>query len=291
MHDTNSRHDASTAETLLAAFRETPHGQKLADESRFWPYVDGHMSHAAWQELAGPDVNNLEHMRYTLALTNYYIRTTLDHCPTTFADEDAEQLRIAAAIHDCGESIAGDILAPLKDESIVHAEQQAYHDHIQEFFPGESEETYAYLLRIVDEVVFGKDTPLAKHFNAIENLGYLQTALKLYARIHHTPESIPNQPALEGMNAAVASVIANSLNRTGAYYDDPTFPAVRAFVDNRLELLYKATKDIPWSSFNFFKEPLRQQEKNKFVQAAGFWQAEYNKRAIRRKRRWYEAVS
>lgn len=251
---------------LYEQFALTLHGQKLASESRFWPHVDGHITHKKWRELNGPDVNNLEHMRYTLKLSEWYIRVSNAVSPNTISDEDAEKIMLAAAIHDCAESIVGDTLAPLKGADADEKERLAYHQYIREFFPDETEETYEYLLTIVDEVVFGHNTTASLHFNAIENIGYLQTALKFYARATYKPESIrkkrdqndmppsdsdddsdtvPNEEAREGMIYATTSVIASSMKRTAKYYDNPNLPAVRHFVNNRLELLAEATQSIP----------------------------------------------
>lgn len=276
---------------LYESFSATAHGQKLKTESRFWPHVDGRISHEKWRELNGPDVNNLEHMRYTLSLAEYYIRTTNEKAPGSLSEEDAFRLQIAAAIHDCAESIDGDKIAPLKDISDEEKERLNYHKFIREFFPGETDETYQFLLSIVDEVAFGKDTEIATHFNAIENIGYLQTALKFYARATYKPESIrkrrnpddltpsdsdddsetiPNEEARKGMLYAATSVIASSMKKTAKYYDNPNLPAVRHFIDNRLVLLAEATESIPEEyaiSPDYDNVSPDEQEKNNRVKA------------------------
>ncbi|MBI2013094.1 MAG: hypothetical protein HYS88_01460, partial [Candidatus Colwellbacteria bacterium] len=105
--------DGVTFEEIYELFAGSSYGKILRQRVRYGPYKPEELSNEEWVKILGPDVNNLEHLKTTLAITNDFIyRARYPHPEwqpreINFSREEKELLCLTAVIHDWGEAVVG----------------------------------------------------------------------------------------------------------------------------------------------------------------------------------------
>ena len=134
-----------------------------------------------FREWFGDDVDPVEHGRHqaehiAIPLIEYQNREG----GQMFTDREAKLLVLTNLVHDYHEGITGDLPAPDKTEDFHKMELRANQEIISKFMDG-------FLVMDIEKVMgdFDNKTFVGRAFNAVENLGYLETGLKAwYVRNH-----------------------------------------------------------------------------------------------------------
>lgn len=133
------------------------------------------MSHAEWEQLLGPDVNNLEHHWVSYRVMREFLRSHAD-----FSREEQEVLLLTAVSHDWAEAIIGDVPYGQKTNGEEEDELRLIPQIADECFGEDMREP---IRRTIKEVLQWKSTlrktgegPKLSHaFEAVEQLGFLGT--------------------------------------------------------------------------------------------------------------------
>lgn len=259
----SNRPSTAIANRVYHSFSDTEYGKKLGKNIRYERYNLDELSIEERRDLLGPDVNNLEHMRYTTDLAAFYIGNLTEGALTQTEQED---LLIAASIHDQGEYFIGDITHSLKtDENEVEELQKAL-EHAREMMPDLDELELDRVRRIREEIVFNRDSPLGKRFATIEHMGYLQTALKAYAHFRHNDTLSPETKS--GLEWLVADVLMNQFD--GKLLHDADDEVLAHFIDNRRKAISEAMRSVTETAFVHYGEGAAD-KRAKFSRAQQQW--------------------
>ncbi|HVI60907.1 MAG TPA: hypothetical protein VM535_01980 [Candidatus Saccharimonadales bacterium] len=164
--------------SIHASFAATEYGRALSESVRYDKYRPSHVTHERWQELLGPDVNNLNHLVDTYHLSSDFIGHTDRLQPGLLSPRDKAVIKVGAVIHDWGESILPDINYFEKTEADEAAEIQVFNDNLANFYPAADPEVQDLIAEATTEVIFDRESRLGGIFNVIERIGYLRTGLK-----------------------------------------------------------------------------------------------------------------
>lgn len=177
-------------------FANSHYGEKLRQAIRYAPFKPEDVANEKWVEVLGPDVSNLEHLNFTLSLTQDFIRLSANPHKDwgfrgrklgeiKFDRSEEELLCLTAIIHDWGEAVVGDI--PWGDKKPSHAEAELIilRRQIKELC-NEKFEVLVPKMNIAAEIALnGENIKLGQAFNAIEMIGYGSTALKAWEQWRH----------------------------------------------------------------------------------------------------------
>ncbi len=176
------RESASSREVdylgVHTAFAATQYGETLGSCVRYDKYRPPDVSSERWEELLGPDVNNLDHLIDTYQLTCVFIGNTERLQPGLLLPRNKAVLKIGAIIHDWDESINPDINYFEKTEDHEIAERQSFIKNLPNFYTGNDPGVKDLIDEAVEEVIFEPDSHLGSIFNVIERIGYLRTGLR-----------------------------------------------------------------------------------------------------------------
>jgi hypothetical protein len=141
----------------------------------------GDESEIEWVQLLGPDVLSLTHPHATLKITRNFISYNQFH-DVPLTELESEQLKIATLVHDWGElkidgKGIGDVSYDQKTEAHEKDEAAIFKQVVTDI---KNEDEREMLTIIYTEVVLDRKSKLGSMFNAIERIGYLQTAIRAY---------------------------------------------------------------------------------------------------------------
>lgn len=160
------------------AFAESEYGVTLAANVRYAKYKPAEMANERWEELLGPDVNNLAHLADTYHLAADFVSRTDRLQPGLLSQRDKAALKISAIIHDWGESIIPDINYFEKTDADEAAERQVFADNLPNFYTGGDGATQELIAEAAETIIFDRESRLGNIFNVIERIGYLRTGLR-----------------------------------------------------------------------------------------------------------------
>lgn len=220
-------------------FAATSYGQKLRRSIRFERYNLGHLSHDAWRQLLGPDVNNLEHMYVAYQLAERLIvQESLE-----LNNDEETLILLAAIVHDQAESLTGDITYGDKTADDTITEQELFRAHVDDFAPRAPAATRSLIMNAVDEIVFDDTTKLGKIFTVIERIGYVETALKAYRESKTNPTL--SSSTRKGLLWLTADVLHNQIEVLIPQ------PCAQTFLRNNL-IISDAYANIPDDIFSLY---------------------------------------
>jgi len=186
------------------AFAESEYGITLAANVRYGKYKPAEVGNERWEELLGPDVNNLDHLVDTYHLADDFVSRTDRLQPGLLTQHDKAAIKISAIIHDWGESIIPDINYFEKTDADEAAERQAFADNLPNFYQGDDAATQELIAEATETIIFDRESRLGNIFNIIERIGYLRTGLR--AAEHVREGSAPDcQSHLRWLAASVMS--------------------------------------------------------------------------------------
>lgn len=261
-----NRPDTQEALALYDRFAATKFGAALGQEIWYQRYNQDTVTAEQWRELLGPDVNNLEHMRYTTELAAYYISQYRQHGAGDLTEDDEAALLIAAAIHDQGEVFDGDITYSEKTALDELNEQQKSLAAARQLLPGLDDDAYHRIAMIRQTIVFDKHSRLGKIFAVIEHMGYIQTALKAQAQVAHNPDV--SDETRQGLQWLVADVLMNNFD---GFADTNEDVVLARFIKHRRGYLTVAFAHTPSHIFDLYGDAAQTKE-DKFARAQQHWQ-------------------
>ena len=157
-------------------FSATSYGQTLAKNIRYRFFKPPEVSHAEWERLLGPDVNNLEHHWWSERVMRAFLRSH-----PHFSREEQEILLLTAVTHDWAEAIIGDIPYGQKTNDEEDDELRLIPQIAEECF---GEPLRQPVRQTIEQVLqwkpnlrkTGEGPKLAHAFEVVEQLGFLGTA-------------------------------------------------------------------------------------------------------------------
>lgn len=180
--------DGVSFEEIYEFFADSPYGEVLRQRVRYGDYKPGEMSNGEWVKILGPDVNNLEHLKTSLAVAQDFVYRARDPHPEwrpgaeeiKFTRDEEELLCLTAIIHDWGEAVVGDILFHKKTEEDSEKEFEVLERLIEEIGCRKFADSLAEKMHLAAGIAFGKEERVSRAFNAIEHIGYGNNALRAW---------------------------------------------------------------------------------------------------------------
>lgn len=199
-----------TSQEIYKVFSRTSYGRELEKTARYDRFRPAGYSVKYWERLLGPDVNNLHHMRQSIAVAQWFVEQENAIEPEKFSAGEISQLRVTAALHDQAEAILGDIPRGHKSQRQREREAKLLHDYETKFVP-HLHHTDMELYRIGrDEIAFGDvHEKLAGAFRVIELIGFMQNATLAIQRLGQ----------LDGPSLSYLKVIFLGLHDRAMYRD------------------------------------------------------------------------
>jgi hypothetical protein len=190
-----------------------------------------------------------------------------------FSKDDENDLLLAAAIHDWGEGIEGceDITWRKKTNDDDLRERDAMHVVIQDVAArysddeDEKDKVQSQLERVVDEVVFNKESRLGRAFDVIERVGYLRTAVRSW-REQVDVEDPDMMDALQWITADVLALHTIPLLR----HSQDHFPVLVMLAQNSLSIT-DAFASMPDHIFEMYDDDEIETMREKFNAARSAW--------------------
>lgn len=248
---------------LHHAFAATEHGQRLASQVRYGRYKPEDVSNERWVELLGADVNNLTHMPLTFGLTQDMIRQLEMTHPELLIEEEKDELRVAALVHDWAEALVGDITYSDKTSSDEEEERLQFGSLLSAFEGEDAAEMSHLIAKAADEIVFDSNSKLGQIFNTVERVGYVRTAIRASKHVMAGDAA----DCEEGLKWIVADVFGNHievlLDRLGNYM--PVYNYLTNQEDEIKKAFQLVTNDV------FANYPTDQQEAKKEVFCRAKW--------------------
>lgn len=162
---------------LYNHFASTDYGKKLSSEIRFERYKPEYVSNDSWEELLGPDVNNLKHALEIYDISKKFFEVQ----PAIFSEEQRELAYLAAIVHDWGEAVVGDFTFDDRNDERKGEEKKILEkigSKILKNFGDKHLLDKFYLF--LEKIFYNTMTEEGKTFDAIERIGHMKTGLKAW---------------------------------------------------------------------------------------------------------------
>lgn len=188
--------DGISFDEIHELFANSSYGEILRQRVRYGPYKPEELSDEEWVRILGTDVNNLEHLKTSLAVAQDFVYRARDPHPEwrpgvegiKFTRDEEELLCLTAIIHDWGEAVVGDILFHKKtSESDARKEFAALNKIVEELCHPKYERLLTDKIYLAADIAFLKgDSTLNQAFNAIEHIGYANNVFRAWKeRLNH----------------------------------------------------------------------------------------------------------
>jgi len=231
---------------LLDSFAKTADGKNLANITRFverWKpaTVNGQpYPNKEWQKLIGIDANDLYHHLTSAVLTRSFLEAARNPLPNwpgqigsqvnQFTHDEERLLMLTATLHDWPEIKTGDIAQETKLTTGAKDDDRALMAIVAENFPELQYTELKAMIPMVIDVLQGTNPKLRAAFTAIENVGYVRTALVAWKKTEVYKDFL----ALELTNALRAYVTADFALDLPRLVDSATlYPGVHQFLNQR----------------------------------------------------------
>lgn len=227
-------------------FASSPYGKTLNERVRYNHYRPEEISNEEWIKILGPDVNNLEHLKTSYAVTQDFIYRARHPHPewqfgeVSFSPEEEEVLCLTALIHDWGEVIVGDIAWHKKTKDHGEAELEVLRALIEELGRYKFVDPVVEKMHRAANVAFKKEEHLGNAFEAIEYRGYIGNALRAWQeRLNHS------KPLSELLAGLASKIIMENLPIFQKYA--AVYPANHYyFLENEAVLKEIQESNIDW---------------------------------------------
>lgn len=254
------------------AFAVSAHGERLGRCVRYDSYRPGHVSHEAWESLLGVDVNNLQHMSLVEHMTGGFVRASRARVENgervdaraIFSPDDEGLLRLAAIIHDWGESVVGDITYRKKSAEHERLEHMALSDLIagQASEHGMSAPDSRVLAERMQHarihILKDSSSRLGMAFNAIERTGYMRTAMRAWDVCDYVSDDVVR----DSLQWITTDVLAGS-TRTLLEYSE-IYPHTQIYMEMYRSRIQDAFSKMPDSIFDMYEIENRDVQRDKF---------------------------
>lgn len=202
------------AEAVYEIFSHTKYGRLLNKSARYNRFRPSGYSVKKWGRLLGPDVNNLQHMRHSISVARWFVKTENTLRKNRYSASDALLLGITAALHDQAESVIGDIPYGKKSRKQRKNEIKILQEHESGFEPRLNRVTLQLYRKGRDKIAFGDTSrKLPGAFKTIEFIGFVENALSALRRLEQLQKSTTSKTDktyfdIQGHNGREEIVIA-----------------------------------------------------------------------------------
>ncbi len=176
-----------------------------------------------WVHLLGPDVSSLTHPEVTANITERFIAYNAAH-GTNLSLADEVLLQTAARTHDWGElTIAGKGVGDVTFEAKMGAHEQVelqIFSYLLGLIPEDADRKL--IKRAYTEIALDKRSRLGQMFNAIERLGYLETAIRAYQGV--------DGKRISNWQGLVGNVLSNQIEALLKYSQE--YPYVQFVIES-----------------------------------------------------------
>jgi hypothetical protein len=216
-------------------------------------------------ELLGSDIRFVSHPGVTYNIAKKFINSqNSNNLYESISGEEADILLTASIVHDWGE---------LKIEGLGHGDvtfdqHSTAHETVEETIfekiinrIGDLSDRN-YILRVYKEAVEDKNSRLGRMFNAIERIGYLNTALRAYTGNHGA--------RIENWSGLVGNVFSNQIIQLLEYQKD--YRLVKELLESNSSLISNAFKDVSTKAVLIARDDKPSYDVEKFSQAKSAWE-------------------
>lgn len=238
----------------------TTYHDYLFTTPRYERFMDGE-SLGEWVTMLGPDVRLLTHADETATIAERFI-TYNENQGLKLLSEEKSKLLLAAWIHDWGEIIidgegVGDVTFELKTDADQAIETIIVNKVLQLI----DDETVRESFHIAyQEIVLKKDPRMGEMFNAVERLGYMETAIAAYKG--------KNKKRIENWQGLCGNVLSNQIEKLFVYSNK--YPYVKYYLEKETDIIdqifAEVKKEIPDDNTNQLSYNM-----NKFSNAYLVW--------------------
>lgn len=176
--------NTDAALTVYEDFSNTKYGAALSVRARYDRFRPKDYPVKYWERLLGHDVNNLHHMRQTIALARWFLRHEETIRPGYFSKRQALTLTVTAALHDQAEAIIGDIPHGRKSPDERKQEAEVLRSHEAVFAPRVKGPLLTIYRYGRDRIAFDEtQKKLPSAFRTIELMGFMKNAFAALKRL------------------------------------------------------------------------------------------------------------
>ena len=243
-------------------FSKTGYGMILSQRIRWSIYKPQEMSHTAWEQLIGPDANNLKHLLVSYRLTQLFLLKQKE-----YSKKEQELLLFTAIVHDWGEPVVGDTMRYVKTARDDKKELEVLVKIMKDVFYGKLNRR---LEKAVLSILSNKTTKLGEAFRVIEVIGYFKTVFLAWQKAKKKTGRITRQ--LRWLTSNVLHADMDFLVEKASKYR-----FISDFLDENRPLITEAFESMP--DLVFSMHPLKKQAfyYRKFQSTKKSWR-DYNKR-------------
>jgi 5'-deoxynucleotidase YfbR-like HD superfamily hydrolase len=264
------RNNFDNLKIIYNEFAKTKFGKDLKKEVRYGRFKPKSVSRKLWQEVLGPDVNNLEHHLVTCDIANDFFiyndkKTTKE---LIFNYQERKLLIIAALIHDWGESIVGDVTFDRKSVVYEKKEHEAFKSILEKIsLRNNSSVNFSDIEEAFEKVVRGKEKKLAEAFHAIERMGYLLTGVRAWRKGKLFLQK--NVKFSQGLWWLANNVALNQTKKLIGYGE--IYPAVSYYLDKNRKWIDEIFSKMPDEIFSKYEQEESVERKKQFNEAKRVW--------------------
>jgi 5'-deoxynucleotidase YfbR-like HD superfamily hydrolase len=159
-----------------ALLSETTYAQILKGRPRFDYFRPISVTPEEWINMLGPDVDNYLHGQYTLGIAREFFKRD-----GRYNTSDSSIVQLTCLDHDMPEAITGDKRKPDMTPEDDRIQAEILCDILDELLPQVLGRTRTNeITRETVNILLDKESKLGKTFEAIERIGYAETALKAW---------------------------------------------------------------------------------------------------------------
>ncbi len=260
--------ELATPKTYVARFAESTYGRSLSGRARWKRYMPETYSETDWIELLGSDADNLEHTSVALSITDWFLETDEGHDSLGITQQEVDHLRLAVVAHDWGESPdpetqrGGNKSYELKTREEEQREREMFPRVFGEIV-GEDQVKLRY---IIESIVFDKNSKLGSIFDAIERIGYIQTAVRAFEL---SKDESADPEVAQKLRWLTAGVMSNQILPLLGYAE--SYHPVRKFLAEHQEIIDEIFQNIKDAIF-FQNGQTENHRRDLYDQAKAVWQ-------------------
>ena len=252
--------------SVYKIFAQTEYGKNLNKAARYNRFRPTNYSVKNWARLLGPDVNNLHHMRHSISVARWFVKTENRIMINKFSRRDALLLGITAALHDQAEAVTGDIPYGKKSKGQRTNEVKVLIAHEQVFEPKLKGLSLTLYRKGRDKIAFGNPaSDLPGAFKVIELIGFAENALCALRRVEQlsngvTPKkaeyfgintSRDNEKVITALERLYTEVLGSGIIGQLINYGD-RFPSAHTYLRRHKKQIQQGFNNVRLSTFEWY---------------------------------------
>ncbi len=219
-------------------FAKTNYGHILKQRIRWSMFKPTEYSDSEWEKVLGPDANNLDHLIIAYRMTKSFLSQE-----DRFTKKEQELLLFTSIVHDWAEPVVGDIMRYVKTKEDDKREIKLLRNVLFEVLGITIDKE---LVQQVCKILRNKESKLGRAFNAIETLGYFETAFQAWDQSHKVNGDLKMR--LRWLTSNVLLIDVSKLIQLSHRYR-----SVKLFIEKHREAFNLAFSAMPKSVFKFHR--------------------------------------